>query len=58
MVDLLDFQNVNDRHRHVDVDWDHCFENFVKTERGNFLVVVVLGKTNINTKVVLGEKKI
>ena len=43
MVDLLDFQNVNDRHRHVDVDWDHCFQNFVETERGNFLVVVILG---------------
>ena len=42
MVHLLDFQDVNDGHGHIDIDGDHCLQHFVKTERSDLLVVVVL----------------
>ena len=42
MVNFLNFQNVNDRHGHIDVDRDDCFQHFVETERSYLLVVVFL----------------
>ena len=42
MVHLLDLDDVNDRHGHIDVNRDVEVVHFVKTERGYFLVVVVL----------------
>ena len=42
MVDLLNFQNVNDRKRHVDVDRNDSFLHCVETEWSDLLVVVVL----------------
>ena len=42
MVHLLDFQDVNDGHGHIDIDGDHSLQHFVKTERSDLLVVVVL----------------
>ena len=44
MVNLLYLYDVNDRHGHIDVDWDVQVVHFVKTERGNLLVVIILGK--------------
>ena len=44
MVHLLDLDDVNDRHGHIDVNRDVEVVHFVKTERGYFLVVIVLGK--------------
>ena len=44
MVHLLYLYDVNDRHRHIDVDRDVQVVHFVKTERGYFLVVIILGK--------------
>ena len=42
MVHLLDLDDVDDRHGHVDVDRDVDVVHFVKAERSNLLVVVVL----------------
>ena len=42
MVHLLDLQDVKDGHGHIDIYGDHCLEHFVKTERSDLLVVVVL----------------
>ena len=47
MVDLLDFQNVNDRHGDVDLDRDDCLQHLVKAEWGDLLVVVVLARRKI-----------
>ena len=44
MVDLFNFDEVDDGHRHVDVHRDVQVVHFVKTERGYFLVVIILGK--------------
>ena len=44
MVHFLYLDDVNDRHGHVDVNRDVQVVHFVKTERGYFLVVIVLGK--------------
>ena len=43
MVNFLDLYDVYDRHGHIDVDRNVQVVLFVKTERGYFLVVVVLG---------------
>ena len=50
MVDFLDLYDVYDRHGHIDVDRNVQVVLFVKTERGYFLVVVVLGAKKIWTK--------
>ena len=42
MVDLFNFDEVDDGHRHVDVHRDVQVVHFVKAERRNLLVVVVL----------------
>ena len=42
MVDFFYLDDVNDRHRDVDVHGDVQIVHFVKTEGGYFLVVVVL----------------
>ena len=42
VVDFLNFQNIDDRQRHIDVDWDDCLQHFVETEWSYLLVVVVL----------------
>ena len=42
MVDFFYLDDVNDRHRDVDVHGDIKIVHFVKTEGGYFLVVVVL----------------
>ena len=42
MVDFFYLDDVNDRHRDVDVHRDVQIVHFVKTEGGYFLVVVVL----------------
>ena len=42
MVDLFNFDEVDDRHRDVDVDRDVEVLHLVKAERRNLLVVVVL----------------
>ena len=42
VVDFLDLDHVNDRHWHIDVDRDIDILLFVKAERSNLLVVVVL----------------
>ena len=42
VVDFLNFQNIDDRQGHVDVDRDDCLQHFVETERSDLLVVVVL----------------
>ena len=42
VVHLLDFDDVNDRHGHIYVDGDVDVVHFVKAERSNLLVVVVL----------------
>ena len=44
MVHLLYLYDVNDRHGHIDVDWDVQVVHFVKTEWGYLLVVIILGK--------------
>ena len=44
MVHFLYLDDVNDRHGHVDVNRDVQVVHFIKTERGYFLVVIVLGK--------------
>ena len=44
MVHFLYLDYVNDRHGDVDVNRDVQVVHFVKTERGYFLVVIVLGK--------------
>ena len=43
MVDLFDFDEVDDGHRDVDVDRDVEVLHLVKAEGSNLLVVVVLG---------------
>ena len=42
MVDLFDFDEVDDGHRDVDVDWDVEVLHLVKAEGRNLLVVIVL----------------
>ena len=42
MVDLFNFDEVNDGHRHIDVHRDVEVVHFVKAKRRNLLVVVVL----------------
>ena len=42
MVNLFDFDEVDDRHGDVDIDRDVEVLHFVKTERCNLLVVIVL----------------
>ena len=42
MVNLFDFDEVDDRHGDVDIDRDVDVVHFVKAERCNLLVVVVL----------------
>ena len=42
MVDLFNFDEVDDGHRDVDVDRDVEVVHLVKAERRNLLVVVVL----------------
>ena len=42
MVDLFNFDEVDDGHRHVDVHRDVQVVHFVKAEGRNLLVVVVL----------------
>ena len=42
MVHLLYLYDVNDRHGHIYVDGDVDVVHFVKAERSNLLVVVVL----------------
>ena len=42
VVDFLNFQNIDDRQGHVDVDRDNCLQHFVETEWSDLLVVVVL----------------
>ena len=44
MVHFLYLDYVNDRHGDVDVNRDVQVVHFIKTERGYFLVVIVLGK--------------
>ena len=43
MVNLFDFDEVDDGHRDVDVDRDVEVLHLVKAEGSNLLVVVVLG---------------
>ena len=42
MVDLFNFDKVDDGHRHIDVHRDVEVVHFVKAEGRNLLVVVVL----------------
>ena len=42
MVHLFNLDNVNDRHRDVDVDRDVDILHFVKGERCDLFVVIVL----------------
>ena len=42
VVDFLNFQNIDDRQGHIDVDRDDCLQHFVETEWSDLLVVVVL----------------
>ena len=42
MVDLFNFNEINDGHGNVDIDGDVDVVHFVKGERCNLLVVVLL----------------
>ena len=58
MVDLFDFDEVDDGHRDVDVDRDVEVLHLVKAEGSNLLVVVVLDFTEGQRNIVQGERNV